>query len=41
MLSFEMDDIYAQASFSLETARRRNLACVQTMLISKLDIEPI
>ena len=35
---FAMQTRQPQSSFSLETARRRNLVCAQTMLISKLFI---
>ena len=35
---FAMQTRQPQSSFSLETARRRNLVCAQTLLISKLFI---
>ena len=35
---FAMQTRQPQSSFSLETARRRNITCAQTMLISKLFI---
>ena len=36
---FAMQTRQSQSSFSLETARSRNIVCAQTMLISKLKIK--